>query len=114
MVNRILPSNFPQPNITTGILGPAHASKRNLQRFGLPGNRQRRPGHALGALRDSFTALRGFTGTGRIALFRFLAPSLRRLGQPEEIARWVVFFAADESGFITGSTLTANGGQYMA
>jgi len=39
---------------------------------------------------------------------------VRRLGQPEEIARCVVFLAADESGFITGSTLTANGGQYMA
>ena len=36
-----------------------------------------------------------------------------RLGKPEEIARCVVFLASDESGFITGSTLTANGGQYM-
>lgn len=37
-----------------------------------------------------------------------------RLGEPEEIARCVVFLAAEESGFITGATLTANGGQYMA
>ena len=37
-----------------------------------------------------------------------------RLGEPEEIARCVAFLAADESGFITGSTLSANGGQYMA
>jgi acetoacetyl-CoA reductase len=36
-----------------------------------------------------------------------------RLGEPEEIARCVVFLAADEAGFITGSTLTANGGQYL-
>jgi acetoacetyl-CoA reductase len=36
-----------------------------------------------------------------------------RLGEPEEIARCVLFLASDESGFITGSTLTANGGQYM-
>jgi acetoacetyl-CoA reductase len=36
-----------------------------------------------------------------------------RLGSPEEVARCVVFLAADDSGFITGSTLTANGGQYM-
>ena len=36
-----------------------------------------------------------------------------RLGEPEEVARCVVFLAADEAGFITGSTLTANGGQYM-
>jgi acetoacetyl-CoA reductase len=38
----------------------------------------------------------------------------RRLGQPEEIARCVVFLASDDAGFMTGSTLTANGGQYMA
>jgi len=38
---------------------------------------------------------------------------VRRLGQPEEIARCVVFLAADEAGFITGSTLSANGGQAM-
>jgi acetoacetyl-CoA reductase len=36
-----------------------------------------------------------------------------RLGQPEEIARCVNFLVSDEAGFITGSTLTANGGQYM-
>jgi acetoacetyl-CoA reductase len=36
-----------------------------------------------------------------------------RLAEPEEVARCVVFLAADEAGFITGSTLTANGGQYM-
>lgn len=37
-----------------------------------------------------------------------------RLGEPEEIARCVVFLASDEAGFLTGSTLTANGGQYFA
>jgi acetoacetyl-CoA reductase len=37
-----------------------------------------------------------------------------RLGKPEEIARCVAFLASDESAFITGSTLSANGGQYMA
>jgi acetoacetyl-CoA reductase len=37
-----------------------------------------------------------------------------RLGQPEEIGRAVVFLASDDAGFITGSTLSANGGQYMA
>ena len=36
-----------------------------------------------------------------------------RLGQPEEVARCVVFLASDHSGFITGSVLSANGGQYM-
>ena len=37
-----------------------------------------------------------------------------RLGEPEEIARCVVFLASDEAGFITGSTISANGGQYFS
>src|SRR6267378_2174932 len=36
-----------------------------------------------------------------------------RLGEPTEIARCVVFLASDDAGFITGSTLSANGGQVM-
>ncbi|KAB0267301.1 acetoacetyl-CoA reductase [Microvirga brassicacearum] len=36
-----------------------------------------------------------------------------RLGEADEVARAVVFLAHDNAGFITGSTLTANGGQYM-
>jgi len=36
-----------------------------------------------------------------------------RLGTPKEVARCVVFLAAEEAGFITGSTLTINGGTYM-
>jgi len=36
-----------------------------------------------------------------------------RLGEPEEIARCVVFLASDDAAFITGSTLSANGGQVM-
>lgn len=37
-----------------------------------------------------------------------------RLGTAEEIAHVVSFLAGDGAGFITGSTITANGGQYMA
>ncbi|MDD8023824.1 MAG: beta-ketoacyl-ACP reductase [Paracoccaceae bacterium] len=37
-----------------------------------------------------------------------------RLGEPEDIARCVVFLASDAASFITGSTITANGGQYLA
>ncbi|HEU5046546.1 MAG TPA: acetoacetyl-CoA reductase [Rickettsiales bacterium] len=36
-----------------------------------------------------------------------------RLGEPEEIARAVLFLVADEASFITGETLSINGGQYM-
>jgi len=36
-----------------------------------------------------------------------------RLGQPEDIARSVLFLVSDEAGFVTGSTLSINGGQHM-
>ena len=36
-----------------------------------------------------------------------------RLGKAEEIARGVAFLVADDGGFITGSTMSINGGQHM-
>ena len=36
-----------------------------------------------------------------------------RLGEPEEIARCVVFLASKDSGFINGSTISANGAQFF-
>ena len=36
-----------------------------------------------------------------------------RLGQAHEIARGVVFLCSEEGGFVTGSTLSINGGQHM-
>ena len=36
-----------------------------------------------------------------------------RLGQASEIARGVAFLVSDEGGFVTGSTLSINGGQHM-
>jgi acetoacetyl-CoA reductase len=36
-----------------------------------------------------------------------------RLGEPEEIARCVKFLASDDAGFINGSTISANGGQFF-
>ncbi|THD75949.1 acetoacetyl-CoA reductase [Thalassobius vesicularis] len=36
-----------------------------------------------------------------------------RLGEPEEIARCVAFLAADDAGFINGSTIAANGAQFF-
>ena len=38
---------------------------------------------------------------------------VKRLGQAHEIARGVLFLVADDAGFITGSTISINGGQHM-
>lgn len=38
---------------------------------------------------------------------------VKRLGEPEEIARCVLFLVDDNAGFITGETLSINGGDYM-
>ena len=37
-----------------------------------------------------------------------------RLGEPEEIARCVAFLTSDDAGFITGSVISANGGQFFS
>jgi acetoacetyl-CoA reductase len=38
---------------------------------------------------------------------------VKRLGQPEDIARAILFLADEDAGFITGETLAINGGLYM-
>ena len=37
-----------------------------------------------------------------------------RLGEPDEIARCVAFLCSDDAGFVTGSTISANGGQFFS
>lgn len=39
---------------------------------------------------------------------------LGRYQQPEEVATWIVFLASPEAGFMTGQTLSVNGGRFMA
>ena len=63
----------------------------------------------------------GYTDTGMVAavapevLAQILkAVPLGRLATPDEVARGVVFLASDEAAFITGITLSINGGKYMS
>jgi acetoacetyl-CoA reductase len=63
----------------------------------------------------------GYTDTAMVSAVRpeVLAQILKsvpagRLASPAEVARCVVFLAADEAGFITGITLSINGGKYLA
>src|SRR5690606_41228533 len=88
-----------------GGLGCAKALAREGARFGITVN----------------AVCPGYTATDMVAA---LAAPVRekivaqipigRLGTAAEIARCVVFLASDEAGFITGATLAANGGQYIA
>jgi 3-oxoacyl-[acyl-carrier protein] reductase len=48
---------------------------------------------------------------GQQALLKSLA--LRRLGKPEEIARAVAFFASDDASYVTGQTISVDGGKWM-
>ena len=63
----------------------------------------------------------GYTDTAMVSAVRpevldqiLKAVPAGRLASPAEIARCVVFLAADEAGFITGITLSINGGKYLA
>ncbi len=63
----------------------------------------------------------GYTDTAMVAAVRadvlkqiVASVPVGRLARPEEIARGVVFLASDDAGFITGATLSINGGKYMA
>ena len=38
---------------------------------------------------------------------------LKRIGSPEDVAQLVSFIASDEAGYITGQTISVNGGLYM-
>lgn len=63
----------------------------------------------------------GYTKTDMVATVRpdilkmiVDAVPVRRLALPEEIARGAIFLVSDKAGFITGETLSINGGRYMS
>ena len=63
----------------------------------------------------------GYTDTGMVRAVPakvlegiVAAVPVRRLAKPEEIARGILFLVAEDAGFITGATLSINGGKYMA
>ncbi|MDQ0325738.1 acetoacetyl-CoA reductase [Rhodopseudomonas julia] len=74
-----------------------------------------RKGITVNAISPGYIATEMIKGVPEEVMNKQILPQIPvgRLGEPEEVARVVVFLASDDAGFITGSTLTANGGQYM-
>ncbi len=72
-------------------------------------------GITVNAICPGYIATEMVMAVPREVLEKAILPQIpvRRLGRPEEIARCVLFLASDDAGFITGSTLSANGGQHL-
>ena len=87
-----------------GEIGFTKALAQEGARPALPSTRSRR----LHQHRDGAGGVEGCAGEDVLPTI-----PIGRLGEPEEIGRCVVFLASDDAGLITGSTLTANGGQYI-
>ena len=75
-----------------------------------------RKGITVNAICPGYTATEMVMAVPTEVLEKSVLPQIAvgRLGQPEEIARAVVYLASEDAGFMTGATMTINGGQYMS
>ncbi|MGH2374261.1 MAG: SDR family NAD(P)-dependent oxidoreductase [bacterium] len=92
-----------------GLIGFTRQIARELGPFGITANSVA-PGFVLSnpASQKQWEAL-GEDGQARF----FDALAIKRLGRPEDIASAVLFFASEEAGYITGQTLSVDGGRWM-
>ena len=73
-----------------------------------------RKGITVNAIAPGYVATELLTGVSEEVMKSIVGQiPVGRLGEADEVARCVMFLAADEAGWITGSTLTINGGQFM-
>ena len=91
-----------------GIIAFSKALAREVARYNILVNCVA-PGPTDTPFLSAFTA----QGNDRILEAMIKATPLRRLAQPDEIAAAVAFFASDDAAFITGQTLSVNGGLTM-
>ncbi len=112
------------------------ASCFNMSRVVIEGMRDRQFGRIVNVGSNGFTKALAQEGAGRGITVNAVAPGyvdtemvravpkdvlekivaripVGRLGKAEDIARTVLFLVADDADFITGSTLSVNGGQHM-
>jgi 3-oxoacyl-[acyl-carrier protein] reductase len=92
-----------------GLIGFTRQTARELGAHGIRVNCV-----APGFVRSNPATERQWQAMGETGQRRLLdAIALQRLGEPEEIARVVVFFASDDAAYVTGQTISVDGGQWM-
>jgi 3-oxoacyl-[acyl-carrier protein] reductase len=92
-----------------GLIGFTRQTARELGRHGIRVNSV-----APGFLRSNPATERQWEAMGAAGQARLLdSIALGRLGAPEEIARAVVFFVSDDAAYVTGQTISVDGGHWM-
>ena len=92
-----------------GLIGLTRQTARELGRHGIRVNSV-----APGFLRSNPASEKQWEAMGAAGQARLLESiALGRLGAPEEIARAVLFFVSDDAAYVTGQTISVDGGQWM-
>ena len=92
-----------------GLIGFTRQTARELGEFGIRVNCV-----APGFVRSNPASERQWQAMGEAGQRRLIdSIALRRLGEPEDIARAVVFFASDDARYVTGQTISVDGGHWM-
>ncbi len=110
--------NISSINGQKGQMGQANYSAAKAGELGFTralAQESARSGITVNAICPGYIATEMVKAVPKEVLEKSILPliPLGRLGEPEEIARCVVFLVSDQAGLITGSTLSANGGQLM-
>ncbi len=91
------------------LIGLTRQTARELGPFGIRVNCI-----APGFVRSNPATERQWQAMGEAGQQRLIESiALRRLGEPDDIARAVVFFASDDARYVTGQTISVDGGQWM-
>jgi 3-oxoacyl-[acyl-carrier protein] reductase len=92
-----------------GLIGFTRQTARELGEFGIRVNSV-----APGFVRSNPASERQWQAMGEAGQKRLIEGiALRRLGEPEDIARAVVFFASEDARYVTGQTISVDGGHWM-
>jgi 3-oxoacyl-[acyl-carrier protein] reductase len=92
-----------------GVIGFTRQTARELGPFGIRVNSV-----APGFVRSNPSTERQWQAMGEVGQRRLIEGiALRRIGEPEDIARAVIFFASDDARYVTGQTISVDGGHWM-